>query len=185
MSSVIFRALGNAASKASCVIVLPSLCRRSPSPLLTQHSNLGGPMSRFASNFASRRFRNEFFIGANPEVVVIFIISDDKLDDVGIFILVCDRTTGNLAIFTAIRRASSRVSGLPTGLLFAWPAARRDGCRPSRRLNDKFARDCVVGPRGLELRAKHAVLSNECLILPTHEVAALWREGEPFPWRFL
>jgi hypothetical protein len=41
-----------------------------------------------------------------------------------------------------------------------------------------------VGPRGLELRAKHAVCSNESLIHPIHEVAALWREGEPFRWRF-
>jgi nitroreductase len=28
-------------------------------------------------------------------------------------------------------------------------------------------------------------LSNESLIHPIHEVAALWREGEPFRWRFL
>jgi hypothetical protein len=28
-------------------------------------------------------------------------------------------------------------------------------------------------------------LSNESLIHPIHEAAALWREGEPFRWRFL
>jgi hypothetical protein len=70
MSSVIFLALGNAASKASRVIIVPSLFRRYPSPSLTHNWNLGGPMFSLASSRASRRFRSESFIGADRVVVL-------------------------------------------------------------------------------------------------------------------
>ena len=44
--------------------------------------------------------------------------------------------------------------------------SRQCGAIRGRAGKSLFARDCVVGPRGLELRAKHAVLSNESLIHP-------------------
>jgi hypothetical protein len=71
MSSVIFLALGNAASKASRVIIVPSLFRRHPSSSLTHNWNLGGSMFSLASSRASRRFRSESFIGADRVVVAL------------------------------------------------------------------------------------------------------------------